>query len=201
MTTSDDEKLGNHRLTDKAVFSGRILTTRYGGRIFKNTGDGALVEVPSAVDAVQCQVEIQQALGERNANLPEEERFELRVGISLGDVIVEGDDLYGNGVNVAARMETLAETGGICVSGNVHEHIAGSLDLEFEELGAQVVKNIARPVPAFRLNYQGAGQAMGGGAIPKGETAPALPEKPSITVLPFLIVSLKTAIFTPRSGT
>ena len=117
----------------------------------------------SQARSTRCNVrwKIQQALGERNANLLEEERFELRVGISLGDVIVEGDDLYGNGVNVAARMDTLAETGGICVSGNVHEHTAGSLDLEFEELGGQVVKNIARPVPAFRLNHQGRGPSDG----------------------------------------
>ena len=120
-------------------------TERYGGRIFKNTGDGALAEFPSAVDAVQCMVDIQRTLVARNVELSEDRRFLLRVGISLGDVIVEGDDLYGNGVNVAARMETLAETGGICVSGNVHEHVAGAIDLRFEDLGPQQVKNLIQP--------------------------------------------------------
>ena len=162
------------------------LTTRYGGRIFKNTGDGALTEFPSAVDAVECLMAIQQILGERNASLPEDGRFQLRVGISLGDVIVEDDDLYGNGVNVAARMEALAEVGGICVSGNVHEHVVGSLDLDFEDVGLQAVKNIDRPVQAYRLNFQGSGLAMSGGTAATEPAAPlALPEKPSIAVLPF----------------
>ena len=121
-------------------------TMRFDGRIFKNTGDGALAEFASAVDAVQCAVEIQRALAERNADLPEDARIILRIGISLGDVIVEGDDLYGNGVNVAARMEGLAEPGAICVSANVHEHVGNALDLTFEDLGEQAVKNIDRPV-------------------------------------------------------
>ena len=158
------------------------ITERYGGRIFKNTGDGALVEFPSAVDAVQCSSEIQTALAERNANVPEDRRFLLRVGISLGDVIVDGDDLYGNGVNVAARMETLADPGGICVSGNVHEHVAGTLDLAFEDLGPQSIKNIDRLVPAYRLTFEASAPP-----VPSEPTAPALalPDKPSIAVLPF----------------
>ena len=162
-------------------------TERFGGRIFKNTGDGALAEFPSAVDAVQCMIDIQRELGERNAELPEDQRFVLRVGISLGDVIVDGDDLYGNGVNVAARMETLAETGGICVSSTVHEHAAGAIDIAFEDLGPQQVKNIERPVQAFRLNFEAGVMTT---SIPTSEIsepgAPlALPEKPSIAVLPF----------------
>jgi adenylate cyclase len=161
-------------------------TERYGGRIFKNTGDGALAEFPSSVDAVQCMVDIQRELGARNAGMPEDQRFVLRVGISLGDVIVEGDDLYGNGVNVAARMETLSETGGICISGNVHEHVAGSIDLHFEDLGPQTVKNLDRPVPAFRLHLNAEGSTGVIAAQSNAETAPlALPEKPSIAVLPF----------------
>lgn len=98
-------------------------TKRFSGRIFKNTGDGALAEFGSAVDAVQCAVDIQHLLALRNVDLPEDRRIILRIGISLGDVIVEGGDLYGNGVNVAARMEGLAEPGAICISGNVHEHM------------------------------------------------------------------------------
>ena len=167
-------------------------TERFGGRIFKNTGDGALAEFPSAVDALQCMIDIQRELGERNAGLPEDRRFVLRVGISLGDVIVDGDDLYGNGVNVAARMETLAETGGICVSGTVHEHAAGAIDVTFEDLGPQQVKNIERPVQAFRLNFEAGvmttnATATGdqSNAAPAPGAPLALPEKPSIAVLPF----------------
>jgi adenylate cyclase len=177
-------------------------TERFGGRIFKNTGDGALAEFPSAVDALQCMIDIQRELGERNASLSEDQRFVLRVGISLGDVIVDGDDLYGNGVNVAARMETLAETGGICVSGTIHEHAAGAIDVTFEDLGPQQVKNIERPVQAFRLNFEAGVMTTGapGFSFP-GSSDPetgaqlngapstgaplALPEKPSIAVLPF----------------
>jgi class 3 adenylate cyclase len=97
-------------------------TKKYGGRIFKNTGDGALAEFSSAVEATLSAIEVQRALAARNADIPEDRRIELRIGISLGDVMVDGDDLYGNGVNVAARMETLSKPGGVCVSGNVYEH-------------------------------------------------------------------------------
>ncbi len=121
-------------------------TTQFGGRIFKNTGDGALAEFGSANDAVQCAVEIQRALVRRNVDVPEDRRITLRIGMSLGDVMVDGDDLYGNGVNVAARMESLAEPGAICISGNVHEHVGDLLDVVLEDLGEQTVKNIDRPV-------------------------------------------------------
>ncbi len=157
-------------------------TKQFDGRIFKNTGDGALAEFGSAVDAVQCAVEIQRALAERNADLPEELRIILRVGISLGDVIVEDDDLYGNGVIVAARMEGLAEPGAICVSGNVHEHIWNALDVTFEDLGEQAVKNIDRPIRAYRVHLEPAAVHP----IVQQLDAPfALPDKPSIAVLPF----------------
>ena len=162
-------------------------TERFGGRIFKNAGDGALAEFASAVDAVQCMIEIQGKLQEHNADLPEDRRLVLRVGISMGDVIVDGDDLYGNGVNVAARMETLADPGGICISGNVHEHVSGALDAKFEDLGEQQVKNIHRPVPAYRLNLSPLAAKDPGAATLATQTrmALALPEKPSIAVLPF----------------
>lgn len=126
-------------------------TAHFGGRIFKTTGDGALAEFPSAVDAVQCAVDIQRALGARDVDEEAGHRITLRIGISLGDVIVEGDDLYGNGVNVAARLEGMADPGGICISGNVHEHVRSLTDIGFEDLGDQQVKNIERPVRAFRV--------------------------------------------------
>ena len=124
---------------------------RFGGRIFKLTGDGALVEFASAVDAVQAAVEVQRALERRNAALAEDDRQTLRIGVSLGDVIVEDDDLYGNGVNVAARLEAMAEPGGICISGTVHEQARTVGDIGFEDLGEQRVKNIDRPIQAFRV--------------------------------------------------
>jgi adenylate cyclase len=112
-------------------------TKRFGGRIFKTTGDGALAEFPSAADAVSCAVDIQRELAARNAGEPEDQRIELRIGVSLGDVMVAGADLYGNGVNVAARMEGLADPGGVCISGNVHEHVSGAVGLVFDDLGEQ----------------------------------------------------------------
>ena len=124
---------------------------RFGGRIFKLTGDGALVEFASAVDAVQAAVDVQRALERRNAALAEDERQSLRIGVSLGDVIVEDDDLYGNGVNVAARLEAMAEPGGICISGTVHEQTRNVGDIGFEDLGEQRVKNIDRPIQAYRV--------------------------------------------------
>jgi adenylate cyclase len=151
---------------------------RYGGRIFKTTGDGALVEFKSAADALDAAIDIQRALAERNNVLSEEERIQLRIGISLGDVIVEGSDLYGNGVNVAARMEGLAEPGGICISANVHEHVRSGTEFSFDDLGAQEVKNIAEPVRAYTVRI--------GLSKPTKSAEPLpLPDKPSIAVLPF----------------
>ena len=124
-------------------------TKLHGGRTFKTTGDGALVEFASAVGAVQSAVAIQRALAMRNAEAPEGEQIRLRIGISLGDVIVEGSDLYGNGVNIAARMEGLAEPGGICISGNVQEHLKNDDEFSLRDLGAHNVRNIADPVQVY----------------------------------------------------
>jgi TolB-like protein len=151
------------------------------GRVFKNTGDGALVEFGSAVDAVQCAIEVQRELKIPTANTPEEKQMVFRIGISLGDVMVDGDDLFGNGVNIAARMEGLAEPGGICVSGNVQEHVVNTPDVSFDDMGEQFIKNIDRPIRVFRLvsgeteisPVKGLGEAL------------RSKDKPSIAVLPF----------------
>src|SRR5262252_4280544 len=116
------------------------------GRIVKNTGDGFLAEFASVVDAVRCAVEVQQGMAERNAGTPPEKRIEFRLGINLGDVIVESRDIFGEGVNVAARLEGLAEPGGICVTRMVRDNVRDKLDYAFEDPGEQQVKNIARPV-------------------------------------------------------
>src|SRR6516165_1988206 len=121
------------------------------GRIVKTTGDGLLVEFASVGDAVRCAVEIQQAMAERNADMPIERRIEFRIGINLGDVILDEGDIYGDGVNIAARLETLAEPGEICVSRVVRDQVRDRLDIAFEDRGEQQVKNIPRPVHVYRI--------------------------------------------------
>ena len=118
------------------------------GRIVKTTGDGMLAEFASVVDALRCAIEIQRGMLERNADVPQERRIEFRVGINVGDIIIDGGDIFGDGVNVAARLEGLAEPGGICVSGRVQEDVRGKLDIAFEDAGEQQLKNIAWPVRA-----------------------------------------------------
>ncbi len=151
------------------------------GRIVKTTGDGLLVEFSSVVDAVRCAVEVQRGTAERNAGVPPDRRIEFRVGIHQGDIIVEDGDIFGDGVNIAARLEGLADPGGICVSRVVRDEVRDKLDVSFEDLGEQQVKNIARPVhvSAARLGAEPA----------KPSTAPPkplpLPDKPSLAVLPF----------------
>src|SRR5262249_44701338 len=121
------------------------------GHIVKKTGDGVLTEFPSVVDVVRCGMEVQRAMAERNAGTPPDKRIEFRLGINLGDVIAEGDDIFGDGVNIAARLEALAEPGGICVSRVVRDQVRDRLEVAFEDLGEQQVKNIARPVRAYRV--------------------------------------------------
>lgn len=156
-------------------------TEKFGGRLFKTTGDGLLIEFPSAVDAVNHAVAVQRALGEANADVSNNQQLAFRIGISLGDVIVDGDDLYGNGVNVAARMEGLAEPGGICISGNVFEHVGTAVDVDFDDLGPQEVKNIAQPVRSYRVRLHESHIASATGV----DQPLSLPDKPSIAVLPF----------------
>ncbi len=151
------------------------------GRIVKLMGDGLLAEFPSVVEAVLCAAGIQDSMNEREADLPDEERIRLRIGVNLGDIIVEGADIYGDGVNVAARLEALADPGGICVSGTVFDHVKGKVGLAFEDIGEQRVKNIAEPVRVFRL---ASGGPQEGPPTHPAEPLP-LPDKPSIAVLPF----------------
>jgi adenylate cyclase len=150
------------------------------GRVVKRTGDGALVEFASAVDAVRCAVEIQQVMAARNRDTAEVQRIEFRVGINLGDVIVEDGDIFGDGVNVAARLEGLAQPGGVCISDVVHQMVGARLDLAFDDLGEQRVKNIARPVRAWHWTSNAP-------PVSSAEQAAAqlLPDKPSLAVLPF----------------
>ena len=127
------------------------LITQHQGRIVKTMGDGLLMEFASIVDAVRCAVVMQQGMESRNANIDESRRIRFRIGINVGDVIVEGDDIFGDGVNVAARLEALAEPGQTCVSATVREHVAEKLPIGFADLGEHTVKNIARPVHVYRI--------------------------------------------------
>ena len=156
------------------------------GRIVKTTGDGLLAEFQSVVDAVRCAVEIQRGMAERNAKAPEGERIEIRIGVNLGDVNNDGGDIFGDGVNIAARLEALAEPGGICLSAAAHEQVRDRLGIMFRDLGEKQVKNIARPVRVYYL----APGASSLGRVPamlsvQATGAPPLPDRPSIAVLPF----------------
>ncbi len=152
----------------------------YRGRIFKSMGDGLLAEFASVIDAVRCAAAIQHAIEERNAEVPQHRRIQFRIGINLGDVIIKGDDIFGDGVNVAARLESLADAGGICISDIVHQSIRSKVDLSFDDLGPQRVKNIGPPVHAFKVRRDAPMTQKSG-----SEGTHPLPEKPSIAVLPF----------------
>ncbi len=151
------------------------------GRIVKTMGDGLLVEFASVVGAVRCAIEVQRAMTERNSGVPADKRIEFRVGIHQGDVIVEDGDIFGDGVNLAARLEGLAEPGGICVSRVVRDEVRDKLEVVFDDLGEQQIKNIARPVRVFAVLLEDAAE------WPKPAQRPSLPlpEKPSLVVLPF----------------
>jgi adenylate cyclase len=150
------------------------------GRIVKTTGDGLLAEFASVVDAVRCAVELQREMIARNAAAPAERRIEFRMGINVGDIIIADGDIFGDGVNIAARLEALAEPGGICLSAAAHEQVRDRLDLGFDDLGEQQVKNIARPVRTYAIALGASSRAT----LPVGAPLP-LPDKPSLAVLPF----------------
>jgi adenylate cyclase len=175
--TGQDEEGTHLQLQDclRSLIDPKIAEHR--GRVVKNTGDGLLAEFGSVVEAVRCAVEVQRGMAERNAGVPEERRIEFRIGINVGDVMVDGGDIFGDGVNVAARLEGMAEAGGICITGRVLEDIQGKLDVDFEDAGEQRLKNIIRPVWVYRAR-------PGAGAVIQRPSL-ALPDKPSIAVLPF----------------
>jgi TolB-like protein/class 3 adenylate cyclase len=173
-------RLKAHR---RELVDGKIKEHR--GRIVKTTGDGLLAEFASVVDAVRCAAEIQSGMAERNAGVPAAQRIEFRIGLNVGDIIIDGGDIFGDGVNIAARLEGLAEPGGIWASRVVREQVRDKLSIAFEDMGEREVKNIARPVRAWRIAPAGA-VAAGGSAPPAG---PAIPSKPSIAVLPFANMS------------
>ena len=155
------------------------------GRLVKTTGDGMLVEFASVVDAVRCAIDVQRGMSERNAEIAKDKRIEFRMGVNVGDIIIDGGDIFGDGVNVAARLEGLAEPGGICVSARVQEDVRGRLDIAFTDEGEQQLKNIAWPVRVYRVQVGGVAPAAPGGAASAARAALPIPDKPSIAVLPF----------------
>jgi adenylate cyclase len=176
-------RLKTHRieLIDPAITKNR-------GRIIKTTGDGMLVEFHSVVDAVLCAAEVQRRMARRNADVAPARWMQFRIGINLGDVIVDGNDIFGDGVNVASRLEVLAESGGICVSGAVRDQVGDRLeDLTFEDLGDQTVKNIVRPIRVFRIRLES--DSRGASDQVRNAAAPTFARKPSIAVLPLVNMS------------
>jgi adenylate cyclase len=184
---ADEESTIETLTAYRKVFTSEIKNHR--GRVVDAKGDAILAECASVVDAVNGAVEIQRELAERNAELPDDRRMDFRIGINLGDVVVKDDVIYGDGVNVAARLESLAEPGGICISRSAHEQVKNKLRLEYEYLGEQHVKNIAEPVRAYKVLLESKAHAQNDGnagrATPGQASSSDRPERPSIAVLPF----------------
>jgi TolB-like protein len=163
-----------------------VLVAKHGGRIVKTTGDGALLEFPSVVDAVECAVAVQAVMAERNRGVPEDRRMLFRIGINLGDILIESEDILGDGVNVAARLEGIAEPGGICISSSAYDQVSGKVAVEFTDIGELTLKNIARPVRAYAVAGDGnRPHSVAGNATAGAISAPRL----SIVVLPFMNLS------------
>jgi adenylate cyclase len=184
MGRDEERTLAQLKVLRKTLVDPGIASHR--GRIVKTTGDGMLVEFASAVDATRFAVEVQRAMAERSCDTPPELRIEFRIGIHVGDIIIDDDDIFGDGVNIAARLEGIAQPGGVCISDDTHRQIRGKVDIAFDDLGEQSLKNIAEPMRAWQMR-----PAAGG--VPSSPSGPdaarqrelALPDKPSIVVLPF----------------
>jgi adenylate cyclase len=156
------------------------------GRIVKTTGDGMLLEFASAVDAARCAVEVQQSITRQNGNVPQDARIEFRIGIHVGDIILDDNDIFGDGVNIAARLEGIAEPGGVCISDDAYRQVRGKVDMACDDMGPQALKNIAEPMRAWRLRLDGTAPVSNAILSVAERAKPlALPDKPSIAVLPF----------------
>ena len=184
MGTDEEGTLARLKAVKRAFVDPAIASHR--GRIVKTTGDGMLVEFASAVDAVRSSAQVQRGMAEQNAALPQDHRIEFRIGIHVGDIIIDDNDIFGDGVNIAARLEGIAEPGGICISDDAQRQVRGKVDIAFEDMGSQTLKNIAEPMRTWRVRISGEPASL----IPTGSSfkqphALALPDKPSIAVLPF----------------
>lgn len=184
MGRDEERTLAELKLLRKTLVDTSIASHR--GRIVKTIGDGLLVEFVSAVDATRCALEIQQAMVEHNVGVPQELRIEFRIGIHVGDIIIDENDIFGDGVNIAARLEGIAKPGGICISDDAHRQIRGKMDIIVDDMGVQTLKNIAEPMHTWHVRPAAdvASPSQSAGK-PSQAGAPALPNKPSIVVLPF----------------
>jgi adenylate cyclase len=184
MGRDEERTLAQLKTFRKTLVEPGIATHR--GRIVKTTGDGMLVEFASAVDAARCAVEVQRRMAKQNAGVPLDLRIEFRIGIHVGDILIDDNDIFGDGVNIAARLEGIAEPGGICISDDAHRQIRGKIDTAFDDIGEQILKNIAEPMRVWRIRLAGeAAPAIRSGSSPIRVQDLALPDKPSIAVLPF----------------
>jgi adenylate cyclase len=183
MGCDEERTLAQLKALRKTLVDPSIATHR--GRIVKTTGDGMLVEFASAVDAARCAIEIQRQMAQRHGDVSPEYRIDFRIGIHVGDIIIDDDDIFGDGVNIAARLEGIAEPGGVCISDDAHRQIRGKIDIAFESIGKQTLKNIAEPMEAWQMRPAGeAAPAAASVSVPKTQDL-SLPDKPSIVVLPF----------------
>jgi TolB-like protein/class 3 adenylate cyclase len=184
MGLNEEGTLAQLKAIRKSLIDPTIAAHR--GRIVKTTGDGMLVEFASAVDAARCAVEVQRGMAGQNADVPQDVRIEFRIGIHVGDIIIDDNDIFGDGVNIAARLEGIAEPGGICISDDAQRQVRGKVDIAFEDMGSQTLKNIAEPMRAWRvqLGLQSTATAQQASSASQPQVL-ALPDKPSIAVLPF----------------
>jgi adenylate cyclase len=185
LTGLDEE--GTHvRLRERMRGLADPKISEHRGKVVKHTGDGVLAEFGSVVDAVRCAIEVQRGMAEQNATMPQVKRIEFRIGIHVGDIIVDDNDIFGDGVNIAVRLEGIAEPGGVCISDDAQRQVRGKVDFAFEDIGPQNLKNIVEPMRAWRLRMNASGSAPAPIEPPVESTqALALPDKPSIAVLPF----------------
>lgn len=190
MGVDEEGTLARLKACRRAIIDPKI--TEHRGRIVKTTGDGLLIEFASAVDAMRCAIEVQRDMAGQNADLPQDRRIEFRIGIHIGDIIVDDDDIFGDGVNIAARLEAIAEPGSVCISDDAQRQIRGKVDVAFDDMGLRTLKNIAEPMRAWRARHDPGGNVLS--IVPtKRAIEPShplkLPDKPSIAVLPFVNMS------------
>jgi adenylate cyclase len=191
MGRDEERTLANLKSFRKTLVDPAIAAHR--GRIVKTTGDGMLVEFASAVDAARCAVEVQRGMAGQNADVPQDLRIEFRIGIHVGDIIIDDNDIFGDGVNIAARLEGIAEPGGVCISDDAHRQIRGKIDIAFDDIGEQTLKNIAEPMRVWHIRLASeAAPAIRSSPSPIRVQDLALPDKPSIVVLPFDNMSAET---------
>ena len=184
MGADEERTLARLKAVRKALVDPTLAKHR--GRIVKTTGDGMLVEFASAVDAVRSAVEVQRGMAEQNASVPQDTRIEFRIGIHVGDIIFDDNDIFGDGVNIAARLEGIAEPGGVCMSDDAYRQVRGKVEIACDDLGPQTLKNIAEPMRAWRLKLGGQSAKTTQSGVPASQAPTlALPDKPSIAVLPF----------------